>query len=808
MSGFLRRIRPVLLLVVAVLLVLPAAASADGDPGSQVLLAQNLFVGGKDGVTPAQQVKLTEVLSATQQAGAPIRVAIIGQRADLRQATEFWTKPPSAYAEYLAANLSAAYTGRVLVVMPSGMAAYWWAHRAEVPALNRAISDVHVSGHAGSNLVGAANVAVSRLESAAGVSSAKLQQLTSSITPSATGSVGVSTLTGAGTGSKSAATPSTTASKSGNRTLTGILAVVLVAVLIAYIAYRKGWRPARRSAEAEGDASSKRRRFRITPLALLPTMLLAFVVVALVINQSGGSGTGKPLSNLSTNPEIDPGSKLAATPAPNFTLYDQTGQKVSLSQYRGKVVILSFIDAECQTICPLTTEAMLDAKRALGPAASKVQLLGVNANWKSTQIADVLNYTLMHGMTGQWQFLTGTPQQLSHVWTDYKINEQPLLSPTTNAIDHVAVTYVIDQQGRLREEYSTQNAYSAIPQFGQVLATEAASLLPGHPKVNTHYSYAQVKGITPAQTVSLPTAGGKKLMIGPSQPHVYLFFATWDQQSTSIGAELVQLNTYNRYAAKHGLPSAIAVDEGSVEPSPSALPDFLKTLPEHLNYPVVIDHTGQLADGFEVQGEPWFVLTSKGKIAWYQEGYLSGVPGLESLERQVKAALSKPAVVPSNATSVKNALAGSPKRLAQLHSQASSLLSGGTTALYTALTGLNGYPKVVNIWASWCVPCQQEFPLFASASVRFGKQVAFLGADNNDHTADARVFLKSHLVSYPSFQTTSTGLERLLPGGVEGTPTTVFIGPTGKILHVHIGQYLTQGSLDADIERYALGLSG
>jgi hypothetical protein len=53
-----------------------------------------------------------------------------------------------------------------------------------------------------------------------------------------------------------------------------------------------------------------------------------------------------------------------------------------------------------------------------------------------------------------------------------------------------------------------------------------------------------------------------------------------------------------------GLPPLTAVDEGSVEPSPAALPGFLATLPRPLAYPVAIDRTGRVADGYEVLGEP------------------------------------------------------------------------------------------------------------------------------------------------------------------------------------------------------------
>jgi len=81
--------------------------------------------------------------------------------------------------------------------------------------------------------------------------------------------------------------------------------------------------------------------------------------------------------------------------------------------------------------------------------------------------------------------------------------------------------------------------------------------------------------------------------------------------------------------------------------------------------------------------------------------------------------------------------------------------------------------------------------------------VAFLGADNADNAGDAQAFLRQHQLSYPSYQTTNSQLQALLPGGLQGLPTTIFIDRDGKVAYVHDGQYSSQGSLNGDIDSYA-----
>ena len=141
-------------------------------------------------------------------------------------------------------------------------------------------------------------------------------------------------------------------------------------------------------------------------------------------SQAGSSSSQGPNTAAMDNPNLDLGSSLGNKPAPDFRLRNQFGQPMSLSQFRGKVVMLAFEDSECTTICPLTTQSMLQAKQLLGPAGSQVQLLGIDANPDAISTADVLSYSRTHGLVNQWNFLTGSLAELKATWTKYDIAVQ------------------------------------------------------------------------------------------------------------------------------------------------------------------------------------------------------------------------------------------------------------------------------------------------------------------------------------------------------------------------------------------------
>jgi cytochrome oxidase Cu insertion factor (SCO1/SenC/PrrC family)/thiol-disulfide isomerase/thioredoxin len=528
------------------------------------------------------------------------------------------------------------------------------------------------------------------------------------------------------------------------------------------------------------------------------------VVIAIAIGPAKSPESAQETA-LDTNPNLDPGTKLHGA-APNFTLTDQFGRSQSLRALRGHVVILAFNDSQCTTVCPLTTTAMVEAKGLLGSAGDSVDLVGIDANPRATAVHWLRSYSQAHGMLHQWEFLTGSLAQLRRVWGAYHIAVQI----EAGQIDHTAALYVIDARGRYAEIYVTQMAYSSVDQQAQILASEVSSLLPGHPRPRSALSYQRIPPIGPASTVAVPRAGGGSVRLGPQRtPRLYLFFTTWVSEVTDLSKQLEALRGYASIATHSGLAPLTAVDEGSVEPSPAALPDFLATLREPLAFPVAIDRTGRIADGYLVQDQPWFVLVSRsGRTLWYWDVSTQGWLTTGQLAKHVSAALRAPTKIKIPAASqAPKVLAGSPAPLAALHRQAGQLLPS-SDSLAARLRALRGYPIVLNVWASWCPGCQAEYPYFAAASIHYGRQVAFLGVDasDDDSSGSAQGYLSSHPLSYPSFQIGTAELDSITGGGIFGLPTTFFIDRAGRIVcRARTGQYDSEGALDGDIQNCAIG---
>lgn len=87
---------------------------------------------------------------------------------------------------------------------------------------------------------------------------------------------------------------------------------------------------------------------------------------------------------------------------------------------------------------------------------------------------------------------------------------------------------------------------------------------------------------------------------------------------------------------------------------------------------------------------------------------------------------------------------------------------------------------LVNLWASWCIPCRQEAPVLDRFARRYrARNVSVLGIDVQDNSDDALAFVHDNHVEYPQLR--SVGDERSSAFGSTGVPENFLVDPRGRL---------------------------
>lgn len=108
-----------------------------------------------------------------------------------------------------------------------------------------------------------------------------------------------------------------------------------------------------------------------------------------------------------------------------------------------------------------------------------------------------------------------------------------------------------------------------------------------------------------------------------------------------------------------------------------------------------------------------------------------------------------------------------------------------TSAEFEAHLAQLDKPAVVNVWASWCLPCRAEAPLLNVAFEKYGEEIEFIGLDVQDTQAAAAMFLAEFGLEFDHFFDRNRDVVNHY-GGI-GTPVTLFFGPGGELIRTHNG---------------------
>ncbi len=182
--------------------------------------------------------------------------------------------------------------------------------------------------------------------------------------------------------------------------------------------------------------------------------LLGVAVGLLIAVMTSRQSASTPTTAAPTGPAATwtAGAKLA----PAFRLTDQNGNPVSLAAYRGRPVIVTFIDPLCRNFCPLEAKVLNDTVAGL-PAAQRPAIVAVSVNvWGNARrylLQDVRKWRL----SPEWRWGVGGRQDLSSVWRAYQIEvlaqTKTIAGVTVHNITHTEGAFIVDRTGHQRALY-------------------------------------------------------------------------------------------------------------------------------------------------------------------------------------------------------------------------------------------------------------------------------------------------------------------------------------------------------------------
>ena len=169
-------------------------------------------------------------------------------------------------------------------------------------------------------------------------------------------------------------------------------------------------------------------------------------------SSSGSSPTTAPSETKTTTGFAAPLAPVTPAPAPPFTLDDQFGKPISITDYRGKAVLLTFLYVDCPDVCPLISAALRTTIDKLGTGSEQVQVVAVSVDPVGDTPKAVRKYLAARGVLHRFEYLVGSKAQLAPVWAKYHI-QATRDAKLKREVGHTGIVIGIDAGGKVRTYY-------------------------------------------------------------------------------------------------------------------------------------------------------------------------------------------------------------------------------------------------------------------------------------------------------------------------------------------------------------------
>ena len=186
-----------------------------------------------------------------------------------------------------------------------------------------------------------------------------------------------------------------------------------------------------------------------------------WLVAALAVGAAAGAALGVVHARGGSAPTAPPSSANASwasgtRPAPDFRLTDARGAPISLRRFRGRTVIVTFIDPACTTLCPLEAKVLEQAVARTAPS-TRPAIVAVSVNPWAQSRALLGGDTREWRLTPDWHWAVGPKRLLAPVWRRYGVavlaRRKVVGKVVVHDISHTEAAILVDADGFQRALY-------------------------------------------------------------------------------------------------------------------------------------------------------------------------------------------------------------------------------------------------------------------------------------------------------------------------------------------------------------------
>jgi protein SCO1/2 len=141
------------------------------------------------------------------------------------------------------------------------------------------------------------------------------------------------------------------------------------------------------------------------------------------------------------------GTVKPITAAPELGLRTWDGRRITMADYKGKAVLVTFLYVHCPDVCPLIVDNLSRIKARLGPAGKKLRIVAVSVDPTGDTPAAVKKFLITHRVLKDIDYLVGSQDQLTAAWSRWGIGAR-VDKQNHGLIEHSAVIWGIDAKGR------------------------------------------------------------------------------------------------------------------------------------------------------------------------------------------------------------------------------------------------------------------------------------------------------------------------------------------------------------------------